>query len=62
MLQRNALGAGGVFRRIHIEKWINRLIRPVRNRDTVPRRPDLDLAEIIFGQRLAQILAQRQRP
>ena len=62
MLQCNALGAGRIFRCIDVEKRIDRLIRPVRNRDTVPRRPDLDLAEIVLGQSLAQVRAQRQRP
>ena len=56
------LGSGRIFRRIHIEKRIDWLIRPVGNRDTVPRGPNLDLAQIILGQRFAQIFAQRQRP
>jgi len=36
MLQRNALGAGGVFRCIDVEKRINRLIRPIGDRNTMP--------------------------
>ena len=53
----NALGASGIFRRVHVEKGIDRLIRPVGDGDTMPRGPDLDLAHVLFDERLAQIFA-----
>src|SRR5207344_363302 len=62
LLQRNALCACGIFRRVDVEKGIDRLIRPVGDGDTMPRGPDLDLAHVLFDERLAQIFAQRQRP
>ena len=53
MLRRNALGRGGILRRIDVEKRIDRLGRPIGQRDAMPRGPDLDLAQVFLGQRLA---------
>ena len=39
-------GRSGVLRRIHVVKRVDRLVRPVRQRDAMPRRPDLDLAQV----------------
>jgi hypothetical protein len=41
---------------------LKRTDRLVRDGDTMPRGPDLDLAQAVFDRRLAQILAQRQWP
>src|SRR5262249_5468013 len=62
MLQCDALSVRGIFRSVDIEEGIDRLVRPVGNRDTMPRGPHLDLAQVFIDQRLSQILEQRQRP
>src|SRR5664280_2524966 len=62
MLQRNAHRALGVFGRVDVEERVDRLSRPIGDRDAVPCRPDLDLAQALVDQGLAQALAQRQRP
>ena len=45
MLRRNALGLGGILRRVDVEERIDRLGRPVGDGDAVPRGPDLDLVQ-----------------
>ena len=37
LLQRNAFGTGRIFRHVHVEKGIDRLIRPIGDGDTMPR-------------------------
>ena len=54
LLQRNALGASGVFRCVDVEKRIDRLVRPVGDGDTMPRGPNLDLAGARAGERHAR--------
>ena len=62
MLRRNALGGDNVVRRVDIEERIERHVRPVGQCDAMPRGPDLDLADVIPGQRPPQIAAERDRP
>ena len=52
----------GVVRRVDVEKWIERLVRPGRERDAVPGGPDLDLAQTLDRERVAQIIAQVDAP
>src|SRR5665213_1605588 len=62
MLQRNALGAFGIFRRVDVEERVDRLGRPLGDGNAMPRGPDLDLPQILLDQCLAKAPAQRQRP
>ena len=54
LLQRNALDAGRIFRRVDVEKRIDRLVRPVGDGDTMPRDPNLDHAGARAGERHAR--------
>src|SRR4051812_46101863 len=56
------LGARQVLRRIDVEEGVDRLGRPVGDRDPVPRGPDLDLAQVLLNERLAQVLPERDGP
>src|SRR4051812_5145355 len=56
------LGARQVLRCIDVEERVDRLGRPVGDRDAVPRGPDLDLAQVLLNERVAQVLPQRDGP
>ena len=58
ILRRKISGRSRVFRRIHVVKRIDRPVGPVRQRDAMPRRPDLDLAQVFLRHRAAQVAAQ----
>ena len=60
MLCCNAVGGGGIFRRVDVEKRIDRLGGPVRQCDAVPRRPDLDLAQVLHPPLLSDIPEDEQ--
>src|SRR4029077_8901368 len=62
MLQRNALGAFGIFRRVDVEERVDRLGRPLGDGDAMPRGPDLDLSHILLNQRLSKAPAPGPRP
>ena len=51
-----------ILRRVHVEERIDRLGRPVGERDAVARGPHLDLAQVLDRDGVAQILAQRDLP
>ena len=51
-----------VFRSIDVKEWIDRLGRPIGDRDAMTRRPDFDLAKTFGDKRPAQIISQRERP
>src|SRR5882724_6444186 len=55
ILRRDVSGTIPVRGRIHVEKGIHRLIRPFGDRDAMPRRPDLDLVQVLLDERVAQI-------
>src|ERR1700680_3230097 len=45
MMHRNALGLGGIARRVDVEEGVDRARRPIRDGDTVARGPALDLVQ-----------------
>ncbi len=59
---RNALGLGRIFRRVDVEERVDRRRRPIGDGNTVTRGPDLDLVQALLEERLAQVIAQRNRP
>src|SRR5215467_14860538 len=66
-LRRSILGGeagrlGYVLGGVDVEERIDRTVGPFGERDAVARGPYLDLAQSVMDERVAQVLAQRNRP
>src|SRR5262249_16201393 len=62
MLQRDALSLSRIFWSIDVEERIDWLIGPFGDRDLMPRSPNVDLAQVLLDQRIAQVFAQCDPP
>src|SRR5258707_10071871 len=60
--RRQSLGFRRIFRRVDIEERIDRLRRPIRNRDAVAGGPYFDLAKTFRDKGTPPVLAQGDRP
>ena len=57
MLRHDAFGLRDIFRRVPIEERIDGFRRPFRNCNAVADGPDFNLVQVLFDERLAEVLA-----